>query len=314
MLPRGSASRRRGGSREGPVTTLNYHFSGVAGAGMNPLARLMRARGHRVQGSDRALDQGLMRRPRRCCAATASRSCRRTARRSARTSTASCTRRPSRRRRPRSRRRARSASRCSRARRSWPRWSMPGRPGVAISGTCGKSTVTGMVGWLVEQGGVPATVVGGAPRVGEGLAGGFLAGPESGPTIAEACESDGTLTGYHPAIGVVHNVSRDHAELPSLREQFGRFARAVPAGSSSTRAARRPRGSAATPAPARTAWRPTRTSACDVIATGPDRARGVLDAPRRAARARRAPCRGCTTSRTRRPRRSSPSSSASLAR
>ena len=45
---------------EGPVTSLNYHFSGVAGAGMNPLARLMRARGHRVQGSDRALDQGLM--------------------------------------------------------------------------------------------------------------------------------------------------------------------------------------------------------------------------------------------------------------
>ncbi|MGH6692329.1 MAG: Mur ligase domain-containing protein, partial [Gammaproteobacteria bacterium] len=27
-----------------------YHFSGVAGAGMNPLARLMRARGHQVQG------------------------------------------------------------------------------------------------------------------------------------------------------------------------------------------------------------------------------------------------------------------------
>ena len=42
------------------MTALNYHFSGVAGAGMNPLARLMRARGHRVQGSDRALDQGLM--------------------------------------------------------------------------------------------------------------------------------------------------------------------------------------------------------------------------------------------------------------
>ena len=42
------------------MTALNYHFSGVAGAGMNPLARLMRARGHRVQGSDQALDQGLM--------------------------------------------------------------------------------------------------------------------------------------------------------------------------------------------------------------------------------------------------------------
>ena len=35
-----------------------YHFSGIAGAGMNPLAQLMRSRGHRVQGSDRSLDQG----------------------------------------------------------------------------------------------------------------------------------------------------------------------------------------------------------------------------------------------------------------
>src|SRR5712692_5204924 len=37
---------------------MRYHFSGVAGAGMNPLACLLRARGHEVQGSDRALDQG----------------------------------------------------------------------------------------------------------------------------------------------------------------------------------------------------------------------------------------------------------------
>jgi UDP-N-acetylmuramate--alanine ligase len=37
---------------------LRYHFSGIGGAGMNPLARLMRARGHDVQGSDRAFDGG----------------------------------------------------------------------------------------------------------------------------------------------------------------------------------------------------------------------------------------------------------------
>src|SRR5688572_5021925 len=35
-----------------------YHFSGIAGAGMNPLARLLRAHGHLVQGSDRSFDQG----------------------------------------------------------------------------------------------------------------------------------------------------------------------------------------------------------------------------------------------------------------
>ena len=37
---------------------LRYHFSGIAGAGMSPLASLMRLRGHSVQGSDRSLDQG----------------------------------------------------------------------------------------------------------------------------------------------------------------------------------------------------------------------------------------------------------------
>jgi UDP-N-acetylmuramate--alanine ligase len=37
---------------------VRYHFSGIAGVGMNPLAQLMRARGHAVQGSDRSFDQG----------------------------------------------------------------------------------------------------------------------------------------------------------------------------------------------------------------------------------------------------------------
>ena len=37
---------------------MRYHFSGIAGVGMSPLAQLMRARGHAVQGSDRSFDQG----------------------------------------------------------------------------------------------------------------------------------------------------------------------------------------------------------------------------------------------------------------
>lgn len=45
-------------SGTGSTRTTRDHFSGIAGAGMNPLARLMRARGHEVQGSDRSVDQG----------------------------------------------------------------------------------------------------------------------------------------------------------------------------------------------------------------------------------------------------------------
>jgi UDP-N-acetylmuramate--alanine ligase len=52
-----------------------------------------------------------------------------------------------------------------------------------------------------------------------------MAGPADGAAVAEACESDGTLIGYHPTIGVIHNVSRDHDELTALRPQFAAFAR-----------------------------------------------------------------------------------------
>jgi UDP-N-acetylmuramate--alanine ligase len=52
-----------------------------------------------------------------------------------------------------------------------------------------------------------------------------MAGPVSGVAVVEACESDGTLVGYEPTMGVVHNISRDHAELEALRAQFGAFAR-----------------------------------------------------------------------------------------
>jgi len=193
---------------EGPVTALNYHFSGVAGSGMNPLARLMRARGHRVQGSDRALDQGLMLEtaallrgegialvPHDGAAIGAGLD-------RFVYSTAVEAETPE--------------WRAARAL-AIPMLPRPaflaelvnaGRPGVAISGTCGKSTVTGLVAWLVETGGRSATVIGGAPRIGEGIAGGLSAGLEDGPTIAETCESDGTLTGYRPDLGVIHNISR----------------------------------------------------------------------------------------------------------
>src|SRR5215469_12649217 len=36
----------------------DYFFCGIGGSGMTPLALIIRARGGRVEGSDRALDQG----------------------------------------------------------------------------------------------------------------------------------------------------------------------------------------------------------------------------------------------------------------
>jgi UDP-N-acetylmuramate--alanine ligase len=207
------------------VTVVRYHFSGIAGAGMGPLACLMRARGHQVQGSDRAFDQGRkqdiaaqLRRvgiglaPQDGTAITAAidRLVYSAAveadtpeLRTGRTLGLDCVPRPQ----------------------LLAEVVNTAVPGVAIAGTSGKSTIVGMLGWILREGGVKATVLGGADFVGEGAGGCFVAGPADGPAVAEACESDGTLVGYHPAIGLIHNVSRDHDELSALRPQFTAFAR-----------------------------------------------------------------------------------------
>ena len=207
------------------MTSQRYHFSGIAGAGMGPLACLMRARGHQVQGSDRAFDQGkkqeiaaqlrqlgieLAPQDGNAVTAAINRFVYSAAveadtpeLRAARALGLECL--------PRPQLLAEVVNAAS--------------PGVAISGTSGKSTVVGMLGWLLREGGVPATVLGGADFVGQGTGGCFVAGPAAGPAVAEACESDGTLVGYRPTVGVIHNVSRDHDELSALRPQFTAFAR-----------------------------------------------------------------------------------------
>lgn len=207
-----------------PADAGRYHFSGIVGSGMNPLARLMRARGHDVQGSDRALDRGHQ-------ADLAARLRALGIRLLPHDGTALT---------PAISRFVYSTAveadtpemRAARAL-DLPRVPRPallaevvnaGRPGIAIAGTSGKSTMTAMLGWLLSEAGLTATVLGGAALVGEGMSGFFAAGPADGPVVAEACESDGTLVGYRPTIGLVHNVTRDHAELDALRAQFATFA------------------------------------------------------------------------------------------
>lgn len=204
---------------------MRYHFSGIAGVGMNPLARLLRSQGHVVQGSDRSFDQGknaevaaqlsalgILVKPQDGSAITADldRFVYSTAVESD-TPEVQVARALGIERVPRPALLAQVVD--------------AGRPGVAIAGTSGKSTITGMVGWLTREAGVPATVLGGAALAGEGGSGCFLPGPADGPVAAEACESDGTLTGYHAAIGLIHNISRDHGEVETLRPQFEAFAK-----------------------------------------------------------------------------------------
>lgn len=203
---------------------MRYHFSGIAGAGMNPLAQLMVAWGHTVQGSDRSFDQGrnadiaerLQRAgitvlPQDGSAVTAD------VERFIYSAAVEV-----------------DTPEMQAARRlDIPMLVRPAllaevvnqaAPGIAIAGTSGKSSVTALVAWILRQAGREHTLLGGAALVGEGTAGGFQAGPVGGALVAEACESDGTLPGYRPSIGVVHNITRDHSELAPLRAQFACFA------------------------------------------------------------------------------------------
>lgn len=257
---------------------MRYHFSGIAGAGMNPLAQLMRARGHDVQGSDRSFDQGKNRevaarlgalgiviRPQDGSAITADLD-------RFVYSTAVEAETPEVR-----------AARVHGIERV-PRPALlaevvdAGRPGVAIAGTSGKSTITGMVGWLTREAGLAATVLGGAALAGEGGSSCFLLGPAGGPVAAEACESDGTLTGYHATLGVIHNISRDHGEVDALRPQFETFAKRcgqllVNAASAEAMEVGRAVG-------ARTyGVAPDADARLEIASVGPHRARGTLHTP-----------------------------------
>jgi UDP-N-acetylmuramate--alanine ligase len=256
---------------------VRYHFSGIAGAGVNPLARLMRARGHQVQGSDRSFDQGKNRdvadelcalgievRPHDGSAIT--RDLDRVV-----FSVAVEADTPE-------MRRARELA--------LERVARPallaeiingGHPSVAVAGTSGKSTITGMVAWLLRESSLRATVLGGAARADERGVGCLMAGPDGGPVIAEACESDGTLVGYRPTVGLVHNISRDHAEVEALRAQFDAFAKncrklLVNAACPEASALARTMGGVTY------GLVPGADFPLEVITPGPDRARGALRA------------------------------------
>jgi len=205
---------------------LRYHFSGIAGAGTDPLARLLRAWGHDVQGSDRAFDQGK--------SAEVAEGLRRAGVRLTPHDGSAIV--------PDLDRVVHSTAVESEtpelvAARALglplvPRPALlaellaAAAPGVAVAGTSGKSTIVALVGWLLREAGVPASVLGGAGLVGEDATL-CVVGPAGGPLVAEACESDESLTGYRAALGLIHNVSRDHAELPVLRARFAAFARGL---------------------------------------------------------------------------------------
>lgn len=97
---------------------------------------------------------------------------------------------------------------------------------VAVGGTSGKSTVTGMIGWIIAEAGHDPTVMNGAVMKNfVSPTNPFASARIGGPTVfvSEVDESDGSIALYRPTIGVLLNVSLDHKSIEELRILFGDF-------------------------------------------------------------------------------------------
>ena len=97
---------------------------------------------------------------------------------------------------------------------------------VAVGGTSGKSTVTGMIGWILHACHRQPTVMNGAVMKNfvtpsAPFASALVGDPEL--FVSEVDESDGSIALYKPEIAVLTNISLDHKELTELRELFGHF-------------------------------------------------------------------------------------------
>jgi UDP-N-acetylmuramate--alanine ligase len=97
---------------------------------------------------------------------------------------------------------------------------------IGVAGTSGKSTTTGMIGWILHRTGRDPTVVNGAVMKNFATADAPFASAIIGAGdrfVAEVDESDGSIARYAPRIAIVSNITLDHKPLPELRRLFGDF-------------------------------------------------------------------------------------------
>jgi len=204
----------------------DYFFCGIGGSGMLPLAMIVQAQGHRIDGSDRSRDQGRtpekfawleahgvtlhpqdgsgVTRPGQIVVATGAIE--------------------------------ETVPDIGAARRAGAR--IVTRPellsqlfnaaptSIGVAGTSGKSTITGMVAWMLHRAGREPTVMNGAVMknfadADHPFASALVGGPDL--FVSEVDESDGSIARYDPTVAVVSNISLDHKSMEELRELFGGF-------------------------------------------------------------------------------------------
>lgn len=102
---------------------------------------------------------------------------------------------------------------------------------VAVAGTCGKSTVTAILGHLLAESGFDPVVVNGAQVVGWDAGGTRVGSTRKGTgayAVAEVDESDKSLVAFRPFAAIVTNASADHYSKAEMDAVFDAFVREVP--------------------------------------------------------------------------------------
>jgi UDP-N-acetylmuramate--alanine ligase len=106
---------------------------------------------------------------------------------------------------------------------------MANRRGVAIAGTHGKSTTTGMLAYVLIQAGFDPSFIVGATC--DQIGGGWRSGG-SEVLVVEACEYDRSFHRFAATHGVILNVEEDHLDvygtLQGVIESFQTFVRRLP--------------------------------------------------------------------------------------
>ncbi len=104
----------------------------------------------------------------------------------------------------------------------------PGRIGLGVTGTHGKSTTTALLGHLLVSAGLDPTVEVGAFIEGWGAS---VRVGHGAPMLVEADEFGDNFLHYHPAGAIVTNVEMDHpdyfANAESVMDSFERFVRGM---------------------------------------------------------------------------------------
>jgi|SRR5665213_29497 len=98
---------------------------------------------------------------------------------------------------------------------------------IGVAGTSGKSTTTGMIGWILSAVGRDPTIMNGAVMKNFATPDAPFASALVGKSdifVSEVDESDGSIARYRPTFAVVNNIALDHKTMDELCALFEIFA------------------------------------------------------------------------------------------